>query len=152
MSYHCQIQENNEPDAALTRRRICLRVCLRMKIIDILSKFATIAEYFQALVTNSERSQVILHLLTNIDQFRKRLLNFSEYCECCQSPSIFLSIRKPLVTLARNSEAFATFVRHLQGVCNIRRFPFLANILPLMPMIRKPYEWLANVANVLSIV
>ena len=43
-----------------------------MKIIDIRSKFATIPEYLRALVTNSERSQVILHLLTNIDQFRKR--------------------------------------------------------------------------------
>ena len=49
-------------------------MCLRMKIIDIILKFATNAEYLQELVTNSERSQVILHLLTNIDQFRKRFL------------------------------------------------------------------------------
>ena len=130
----------NVGSAALTHRRICLRMCLRMKIIDILSKFATIAEYLQALVTNSERSQVILHLLTNIDQFEKRLRNFRDCCERRQSPSIFASIRKPLVMLARNSEAFTTFVRHLRGVCTIRRFPFLANVLPLMPMIRMPYE------------
>ena len=120
---------------ALTHRRICLRMCLQMKIIDIRSKFATIAEYLQALLTNSELLQVILHQLTNIDQFRKRLLNFSQCCECRQSPSILVSNRKPLVTLVRHS-AFATFVRHLQGVCNIRRFPFLANVLPLLPMIR----------------
>ena len=66
----------------------------------------------------------------------KRLLNFSECCEWCHSPSIFVSIRKSLLTLVRHSEAFATFVRHLQGVCNLRRFPFLSNhVLPLLPMI-----------------
>ena len=117
-----------------------MRMCLQMKIIDILSKFATIAEYLQALETNSERSQVILHLLTTIDQFRKRLLNFSECCECRQSSSIFVSIRKLLVTLVRHLEALAMFVRHLQGVCNIRRFPFLANVLPPLQMIQMPYE------------
>ena len=72
----------------------------------------------------------------NIDQFRKRLLNFSECCECFHSPSIFVSIRKPLVTLVRHSEAFATFVKHLQGVCNVRRFQFLANVLPQLTMIQ----------------
>ena len=64
--------------------------------------------------------------------FRKRLLNFSECCECCHSPSILVSIRKPLVTMVRHSEAFATCVRHLQGACNVCRFPFLANVLPLL--------------------
>ena len=112
--------------AALTHRRICLRMCLRMRLIAILYQFATIAEYLQALVTNYP--------------FRKRLPNFSECCECRQSPSIFVSIHKPLVTLVWHSEAFATFVRHLQGVCNIRRFPFLVDVLPLLPMIRMPYE------------
>ena len=32
-------------NAALTHRQICLRMCLRMKIFDIFSKFATLAEY-----------------------------------------------------------------------------------------------------------
>ena len=119
-------------NAALTHRRICLGMCLLIKRFDIRSKFATLAEYLKAFVTNSERLQVILHLLTNIGQFRKRLLNFSECCEYCHSPSIFVSIRKPLVTLVRHSEALATFARHLQGVCKVRRFPFLANVLPLL--------------------
>ena len=66
---------------------------------------------------------------------RKRLVTFGECCEWCHSPSIFVSLRKPLVTLVRHSEALATFVRHLQGVCNVRRFPFLANVLPLLQMI-----------------
>ena len=47
--------------------------------------------------------------------FRKCLLNFSERCEYCHLPSIFLSIRKPLVTLARHSKAFATFVCHFKA-------------------------------------
>ena len=65
------------------------------------------------------------------DNFRKRLLHFSDCCECCHSPSIFVSIRKHLVTLVRHSEAYATFQKHLQGAGNVRRFPFLANVLPL---------------------
>ena len=71
---------------------------------------------------------VILHLLTNMDHFRKRLLKFSGCCECCHSPSIFVSIHMPLVTLVGHSDAFAKFVRYLQGVCSVRRFPFLVNI------------------------
>ena len=50
-----------------------------------------------------------------------------------------------LSILVRHSKAFATFVRHLQGVCNAHRFQFLANVLPLLVMIRMPF----NVANVL---
>ena len=60
-------------------------------------------EILLALVTNSERSQVILHLLTKIGQFRKRFLNFSECCEDGHSPSIFVSIGKPLVTLVKRA-------------------------------------------------
>ena len=109
---------------------------LTNEIFDILSKFAThFAKYLQALVTDSERSQVILRMLTNIDQFGKRLLNFSGCCECRHSLSIFVKIRKPLVTFVRHSEAFATFVRHLQGVCNVRRFSFLAHVLSPLTMI-----------------
>ena len=126
---HTSCQRSPMPYAALTHRLICLRMCLRMKRFDIRSK---VAEYLSAFVTNLERSQVILQLLTNIGQFRKRLLAFSECCECCHPPSIFVSIRKPFITLVRHSEAFATFVRHLQGVFNVRRFPFLVNVLPLV--------------------
>ena len=98
------------------------RICSRMKIFDILPEFATFALYARL------QDLVILHLLTNINHFRKRLLKFSGCFECCHSPSIFVSIHMPLVTLVRHSEAFATFVRHLQGVCSVRRFPFLVNI------------------------
>ena len=38
-------QSMRHPNAALTHRRICLRMCLRMKTFDIRSKFATLAEY-----------------------------------------------------------------------------------------------------------
>ena len=65
-------------------------MCFRIKLFDIISKFTTRVEYLQALVTNSEHLQVILHLLTNMNQYRKRLLNFSECCEWCHSPSIFV--------------------------------------------------------------
>ena len=115
------------------------RMCSRMKIFDILSEFATFALYarlhrYIRLVfvsvgnkfgTFASHSPPAYEYQTF---FTKRLLKFSGCCECCHSPSIFVSIHMPLVTLVRHSEAFATFVRHLQGVCSVRRFPFLVNV------------------------
>ena len=109
-------------------------MCFRMKILDILSKFAHSPSICKHLYQIRSVRKFIHHLLTNIDQFRKRSLNFSECCECLHSPSIFVSILKPMVTLVRHLEAFATFIRHLQGVCNIHRFPFFVKVLPELPM------------------
>ena len=110
--------------AALTHRQICLRMCLRKKIFDILQKirytrrlFVSVGNKFGTFASHSPSAYGYRPISEASPQFQRmlRMLSFA------------VNFRKHSQAIGnvRHSEAFATFVRHLQGICNVRRYIFI---------------------------